>query len=225
MPVSPHDQVEYLRSLPSVRDSCHRVFRLAEADKLPHFSVVESKISALADYVINVIRQSYPSPNEVHVPFHSRWRHFETGDPHRVEKMTSSWHCDQLEKARRLVDLAIVSVLLDAGAGPSWRCQEPETDDVYRRSEGLGVASLHMFQAGSFSADPINEPHRVDARALAHLPDDAITTAFQVVRRDCVLNSLFVCLFYSKCVSVICTLNGTDRDEFVTGLRGAHGST
>uniref|UniRef100_A0AAV1TWL8 DUF1688 domain-containing protein n=1 Tax=Peronospora matthiolae TaxID=2874970 RepID=A0AAV1TWL8_9STRA len=190
MRVSPPDQVKYLRSLPSVRDSCRRVFRLAKADKLPHFSVVESKIPALADYVITVIRQSYPSPNEVRVPFHSRWRHFETGDPQRVEKMTSSWHCDQLETARRLVDLAIVSVLLDAGAGPSWRYQEPGTDNVYRRSEGLGVASLHMFQAGSFSADPINEPHRVDARALAHLPDDAITTAFQVTEANPLLGCM-----------------------------------
>uniref|UniRef100_M4BXD1 Uracil catabolism protein 4 n=1 Tax=Hyaloperonospora arabidopsidis (strain Emoy2) TaxID=559515 RepID=M4BXD1_HYAAE len=216
MPVSPHDQVEYLRSLPSVRDSCHRVFRLAEADKLPHFSVVESKISALADYVINVIRQSYPSPNEVHVPFHSRWRHFETGDPHRVEKMTSSWHCDQLEKARRLVDLAIVSVLLDAGAGPSWRYQEPETDDVYRRSEGLGVASLHMFQAGSFSADPINEPHRVDARALAHLPDDAITTAFQVTET----NSLLGCVGRTDLLKRL----GTSIANYPEFFKGTDGS-
>ena len=180
MPASPPDQVAYLRSLPSVRDSCHRVLRLAHEDRLPHFAVVATKVPALADYVIRVLRQSYP--NEAHVPFHSRWRHFETGDPQRVEKMTSTWHCHALETARRLVDLALVSVLLDAGAGSSWRYQEPGTDDCYSRSEGLGVASLHMFLAGRFSADPTHAPHRVDAQALMHLADDAVARAFQVVR-------------------------------------------
>ncbi|CAH0481265.1 unnamed protein product [Peronospora belbahrii] len=141
---------------------------------------METKIPALADYVINVIRQSYPTPNESNVPFHSRWRHFETGDPHRVNKMTSTWNCNQLEKARRLLDLALVSVLLDAGAGPTWQYKEPDTDNVYTRSEGLGIASLHMFCNGNFSIDPVNDPHRVDAQALNTLSDDAIIKAFQV---------------------------------------------
>ncbi|CAI5737859.1 unnamed protein product [Hyaloperonospora brassicae] len=150
--------------------------------ELPHFAVVGTKVPALADYVIRVMRQSYP--NEALVPFHSRWRHFETGDPQRVEKMTSTWHCHELERARRLVDLALVSVLLDAGAGSSWRYREPETDDCYSRSEGLGVASLHMFLAGCFSADPTHEPHRVDAQALTHLADDAVARAFQVTETN-----------------------------------------
>ncbi|CAI5744805.1 unnamed protein product [Peronospora destructor] len=184
MSVSPQDQVAYLRSLPSIRDGCHRVLGLAKEDKLPHFSVVETKIPALADYVINVIRQSYPTPNETKVPFHSRWRHFETGDPHRVEKMTSTWDCDQLEKARRLLDLALVSVLLDAGAGSMWQFKEPDTEDFYSRSEGLGIASFHMFLDGNFSDDPTKDPHRVDAKALTHLSDDAIIKALQVTEAN-----------------------------------------
>ncbi|CAI5737578.1 unnamed protein product [Peronospora destructor] len=184
MSVSPQDQVAYLRSLPSIRDGCHRVLGLAKEDKLPHFSVVETKIPALADYVINVIRQSYPTPNETKVPFHSRWRHFETGDPHRVEKMTSTWDCNQLEKARRLLDLALVSVLLDAGAGSMWQFKEPDTEDFYSRSEGLGIASFHMFLDGNFSDDPTKDPHRVDAKALTHLSDDAIIKALQVTEAN-----------------------------------------
>ncbi|POM65874.1 hypothetical protein PHPALM_18347 [Phytophthora palmivora] len=177
------DQVTYLRSLPSIREGCHRVLALGQEDKLPHFSVVEAKIPALADYVINVIRQSYPSPNEANVPFHSRWRHFEAGNPLRVDKMTSSWTCDKLEKARRLLDLALVSVLLDAGAGPNWKYKEPETEDFYSRSEGLGIASFHMFLDGTFSNDS-KDPHRVDARALSNLADDAIAKAFQVCEEN-----------------------------------------
>ena len=58
---------------------------------------------------------------------------------------------DALEKARRKIDLVIVSVLLDAGAGPAWKFEEPGTSGkVYNRSEGLGIASLCMFKDGMF---------------------------------------------------------------------------
>lgn len=96
-------------------------------------------------------------------------------------QMAAGWDCDKLEKARRMIDLALVSVLLDAGAGPSWKYKEPGTEDVYTRSEGLGIASLHMFLQGAFSSDLLN-PHCSDADALAGLPSDAIAKAFQVVR-------------------------------------------
>jgi hypothetical protein len=42
----------------------------------------------------------------------------------------------------------VASVLLDAGAGPTWRYREPRTGLVLARSEGLAVASLHMFLEG-----------------------------------------------------------------------------
>lgn len=45
-----------------------------------------------------------------------------------------------------------MSVLLDAGAGDYWRYTEPNTTDVYERSEGIAVASLHMFQAMAFTS-------------------------------------------------------------------------
>jgi hypothetical protein len=105
-------------------------------------------------------------------------------------QMTAAWDCDAMEKARRLLDLALVSVLLDAGAGPTWTFKEPGTEDLYSRSEGLGIASFHMFLQGDFSTDPANSPHRVDAAALASLPDDAIAKAFQVVRCLCICGVL-----------------------------------
>ncbi|RLN76509.1 hypothetical protein BBJ28_00026464 [Nothophytophthora sp. Chile5] len=179
MPVTPGERVEYLRSLPSVREGCHRVYALAKHDGLASFTVDAPKIPALADYVIKIIRETYPT-DEASVPFHSRWRHFETGSPQRVQQMTAAWDCNEKEKARRLLDLALVSVLLDAGAGPTWKYKEPSTEDFYSRSEGLGIASFHMFLQGNFSSDPTNNPHRVDAEALANLADDAIAKAFQV---------------------------------------------
>ena len=53
-----------------------------------------------------------------------------------------------------MIDLTVVSVLLDAGAGPDWHYVEAGTGSASRRSEGLGVASLHAFAAGLFSGDP-----------------------------------------------------------------------
>lgn len=45
-----------------------------------------------------------------------------------------------------MIDLFLVSVLLDAGAGTQWGYTSKDNGKVYRRSEGLAVASLDMFQ-------------------------------------------------------------------------------
>lgn len=88
--------------------------------------------------------------------------------------------CDELEISRRLVDLVVTSVLLDAGAGNVWKYREPGTGFEAGRSEGLGVASFHMFKAGAFSSDPQCCPHRADSVGLKGLADDSVRTAFQV---------------------------------------------
>ena len=80
---------------------------------------------------------------------------------------------------RAQLDLAIISVLLDAGAGPTWRYREPGTIDDYRRSEGLGVATICAFIAGAFSASPC-EPMRVDAAALSDIDAATLGRWFQV---------------------------------------------
>ncbi len=69
---------------------------------------------------------------------------------------------------RAAFDLAIVSVLLDAGAGPDWRYVEGRTGETYSRSEGLAVASFDMFIGGAFSSNP-DDPFRVDADVLLAL--------------------------------------------------------
>ena len=60
---------------------------------------------------------------------------------------------DRAARARAEFDLAIVSVLLDAGAGPRWRYRDAVTGESIGRSEGLAIASLDMFAAGAFSGD------------------------------------------------------------------------
>ena len=84
------------------------------------------------------------------------------------------------------MDLAVVSVLLDAGAGPAWSYREPGTGETYARSEGLGVASLNMFANGLFSRDPERDPLRVDSVRLAALTPSDLAIGFQITR----LNSI-----------------------------------
>lgn len=48
-----------------------------------------------------------------------------------------------------MIDLFMVSVLLDAGAGTKWSYKSTENGRVYRRSEGIAVASLEIFKTVS----------------------------------------------------------------------------
>ena len=63
---------------------------------------------------------------------------------------------------------------------PTGRYREPETGETYARSEGLGVASFHMFANGAFSRDAKGDPLRVDAGRLAALTPMDIAMGFQV---------------------------------------------
>lgn len=73
-----------------------------------------------------------------------------------------------MERTRRLWDLFLISVLLDAGAGNQWQYRSRGNGKFYRRSEGLAVASLEMFRDGLFSSNP-HVPEQVDGSSLSHL--------------------------------------------------------
>lgn len=86
---------------------------------------------------------------------------------------------DNQERTRRLLDLFLVSVLLDAGAGTKWQYKSKESGRIYRRSEGLAVASLEMFKSGCFSSDP-REPCQVDSAGLKKLDVTIMARGLQV---------------------------------------------
>src|SRR5204863_3553888 len=114
------------------------------------------------------------------IPFHSRWRHFEAGGHDRWAALAPRLaNLSTEEIARRRIDLAVVSVLLDAGAGAAWSYREAGMGETFARSEGLGVASFHMFANGAFSRDPKGDPLRVDAERLAALTPMDIALGFQ----------------------------------------------
>jgi hypothetical protein len=86
---------------------------------------------------------------------------------------------DSQEQTRRLIDLFLVSVLLDAGAGTKWKYTSKENGRIYRRSEGLAVASLEMFKAGLFSSNA-SQPCQVDSAGLKKLNVTLMADGLQV---------------------------------------------
>lgn len=116
--------------------------------------------------VSNVARCIYAGLlTTVQIPPHGRWRHLDAGRP-RVEPLIAKWKASvdppsEKEIARRLLDLFLVSVLLDAGAGNAWLYHEESTKQSFSRSEGLGVASFVMFEEGLFSGNSAN-PYQAD---------------------------------------------------------------
>ena len=158
----------------AVRERCHELLAACEGGALAHFVLDAGKLAGLADYVAGEARRNYPS---LDIPFHSRWRHFEAGGVDRITPLLEG--VDGPECARIRFDLAITSVLLDAGAGAAWRWREPGTGLELTRSEGLGVASLHLFASGALSSDPAR-PLRADAGGLARVTPETVAQAFQV---------------------------------------------
>ena len=125
---------------------------------------------------VQLIERDY-NGDVTQIPPHGRLTHFNYGRD-RIEPLLAGWKdVDSTERCRRMIDLTLVSVLLDAGAG-RWQYCESGNAEPIMRSEGLAVASLDMFTAGLFSADP-SSPCRVDASRLARLTPKEIAEAMQ----------------------------------------------
>jgi hypothetical protein len=150
----------------AVRERAHRMLAIGLEDRLSNFRIDLDRMGDVVELVLETTRSAYPSFD---IPFHSRWRHFSVYGENRWAAIAgcTDWP-DRAALARAEFDLAIVSVFLDAGAGPSWRYRDVKTRSAIGRSEGLGLASLAMFTEGVFSAT-LSEELRADADKLANL--------------------------------------------------------
>lgn len=172
-----HSHVALLRDPATVRARCGALLALGVDGRLPGFSVHPERLEAAADAVVETIRARYP---DLAIPYHARWRHFAAGGRNRWGLLAAALaDVPAYEVARIRLDLCVVSVLLDAGAGTAWRYREPGTGQVFTRSEGLAVASLDAFRAGLFSSDA-RRPLQADAAGLARLDGAALDRALQV---------------------------------------------
>ena len=160
-----------LLSAAAVRERAHEMLELALDGKVDGWRVDPSRLSDAAELTAEVTRQSYP---DLDIPFHARWRHFLAGEPQLPPRD------EPAARARAAFDLVILSVLLDAGAGPDWRYRDAHGGDVtFTRSEGLAVASQRMFESGAFSAEA-SAPLRADGNVLADLQGETLAAGFQV---------------------------------------------
>lgn len=165
----------------AIRSRAHRLLDKGIAGELAHFSVDSGRLTRCTDYVIDVIRTQYPT---LAVPFHARWRHFAAGgfDRWATLERDTAWP-SAADRARAAFDLAITSVLLDAGAGTAWRYRETASGETFSRSEGLAVASFDMLAAGLFASHGGGEGVRrlrADAGRLVSLTDEEVGDGFQV---------------------------------------------
>jgi hypothetical protein len=170
----------------AVRERTQMILEAGIAGRLGCFGVDLNRLEHAADFTAAITRETYPS---LDIPFHSRWRHFVIDGTDRwmiaaeASPVSSSvlWPSASA-RARAEFDLAIVSVLLDAGAGAAWRYHDAATGRDIGRSEGLALASLAMFCSGLFSAKPDSarpgDKLRADAARLKGLTSAALTSGF-----------------------------------------------
>ena len=172
--------VAVLRDPATIRTRCRAIASAVEAGHSPHFTIRRDRLPDVASRVAALTRERFP---DLAIPYHSRWRHFEAGGVDRKERLDdllAGRSSDEIARSR--IELTLISVLLDAGAGPQWRYIDyPSLTQRYARSEGLAVASFRAFTQGRFSSDP-DDPCRVDAKALMTIDATALSAMFQASR-------------------------------------------
>ncbi|CAO3459212.1 Possible pyrimidine-degrading protein DUF1688 [Azospirillum argentinense] len=169
------DDVGWLLSADAVRQRAHAILAKAERGDLAHFELRPERLLDAAALVAAVTRESYP---DLDVPYHSRWRHFVVNGDDRWGTLAAELSADADEIARIRFDLAVTSVLLDAGAGDCWRYRDAAGIEL-ARSEGLAIASFDLFRAGGFADDPAHAPLRADAAALSAMTEATLARGFQ----------------------------------------------
>jgi len=175
---SPSEQAEYeyLQTPRAIRERSEQVFEAARAGELEHWRLDEAKLPAVAARVAALTSRNYPDLTRI--PYHGRYRHFDVGGVPRLAQFTEKIaHFSAQEQLAARFELVITSVLLDAGAGPTWRYRAAD-GGVYSRSEGLAVASYELFLAGALGGSPAAP--RADAIGLTALTARALGEAFQV---------------------------------------------
>lgn len=173
----PWRDASLLMNARAVRERSHMILEAGLEGRLTHFVVHEDQLDACADYVADTILTRYPS---LDVPPHARWRHFVVNGEDRWQTVSGTLSHDRAERARQRFELVIMSVLLDAGAGPAWRYtwRDERGLQVARRSEGLAIASLNAWAEGLFTS--MTGAPQTDGRALRALTTANLGRAFQV---------------------------------------------
>ena len=169
--------IKKLQKIETTKARATAIYEMGLKDELHHFNINLDKMNDAVEYTINVIENNYPN---LKIPQHSRIRHFEKFDPKFINTFNNSFKCSDKEKIRRMIDLTVISVLTDAGAG-TWRYIKD--NKIYTRSEGLAYASYDMFMTGMFSSDEAC-PHRVNSKGIEKLTFEKFESGFQITEEN-----------------------------------------
>lgn len=156
-----------------IREQAARILELSQ-DGRGCFDINQSRLNDVAKAVAAVTKRRFP---DLKVPFHSRWTHLEPDSFPRLQKLKSSLE-GTITESHQLFEFICISVLLDAGAGTTWKFTDPESGAKLGRSEGLALASWHLYFSGGLSADPKN-PLRADADRLVRVSEQQLAKSFQ----------------------------------------------
>lgn len=174
------ENIKHLLTIQSVRERTQPIFKLALDNNLDYFDVDLKKIPDVIQFVTGVIVRDFKDLSTI--PPHGRWGHLNAGGHDRVEQLISKWRAslfDDVEIGKKLVDLFVFSVLVDAGAGNSWSYTETATGESYNRSEGLAIASIDLFINGELSANT-KDPYVVNGSKLVEFAKEDLLKGFQI---------------------------------------------
>lgn len=157
------DPLAALRDPATIRARCAAVTRAVDEGRSGWFKIDRSALPAVARDVATLTRERFP---DLKIPYHSRWRHFEAGGVDRkgeLDALLAGRSAADVARAR--MDLTVVSVLLDAGAGPRWR---------YREGGGVDALALPVHrQKGDDLLAMLGAAGGGAGRAAAANPDTA----------------------------------------------------
>ncbi|MBL8330051.1 MAG: DUF1688 family protein [Rubrivivax sp.] len=157
----PRDPIGPLWQPATIRARCAAVAQAVEDGRSGWFSIDRAALPALAQQVADLIRQRFP---DLQVPLHSRWRHFQAGGVDRAAELEAALASrEPLDAARARIDLTIVSVLLDAGAGADWHYEEGRGGAAAALAlpahrQGRDALLALLDQASGTSAAPVPAP-------------------------------------------------------------------
>lgn len=174
------DEIKHLLTIQSVRERTAPIFKLALDNNLDYFNVDLSKTPEVIEFVSGIITRDFKDFSLI--PPHGRWGHLNAGGHDRVEQLISKWRnssIDEIEIGKKLIDLFVFSVLIDAGAGNSWSYKEASSGEEFNRSEGLAIASIDLFIQGQLSGNP-KDPYIVNGSVLKNFTKKDLIHAFQI---------------------------------------------
>ncbi|MEP0236005.1 MAG: DUF1688 family protein [Roseibium sp.] len=158
-----------------------QILQAAYDGKIIGLRIHPERLQTAVSWAAAEVEKNYPDHQ---IPPLGCWRHFETGEIDRWGMLAGARGFETAEEMLRSAgDLAVLSAVMDVALRPDWTFVEPVSGVAFEGALGRSLATLAMFTAGTFSAEP-NDPLRVDAHALIRLEEAEIADGVQLTELE-----------------------------------------